>query len=81
MMTVMIFHEVDDVDHWVRSPKRDEFFGPLGMTHRTFVDPNKSNRVGLVVEVSDMEALQSRARFRECGRSHEVRRRAPRERL
>ena len=59
MMTVMIFHEVDDVDHWVRSPKRDEFFGPLGMTHRTFVDPNKTNRVGLLVEVRDMEALQS----------------------
>ena len=59
MITVMVFHEVDDVDHWVRSPKRDEFFGPLGMKHRTFVDPNKTNRVGLIVEVPDMESLQS----------------------
>ena len=58
-MTVLVFHEVDDVDHWLRSPKRDEFFGPLGMTHRTFIDPNNTNRVGLVVEVPSMEALQS----------------------
>ena len=42
MTTVMIFHEVDDVDHWLRSPKREEFFGPLGMTVRTFVDPDKT---------------------------------------
>jgi hypothetical protein len=23
MTTVMVFHEVDDVDHWLRSTKRD----------------------------------------------------------
>ena len=59
MITVMAFHEVDDVDHWVRSPKREEFFGPLGMTVRTFVDPDKTNRVGLIITVPDMETLQS----------------------
>ena len=59
MTTVLIFHEVDDVDHWVASPKRMEFFGPLGMTAQTFVDPNKTNKVGLIVEVPSMEALQS----------------------
>ena len=59
MATVMVFHEVDDVDHWLRSPKREEFFGPLGMTARTFVDPDKSNRVGLIVTVADLEALRS----------------------
>jgi len=58
MLTVLIFHEVDDVDHWVTSPKRDEFFGPMGMTHRTFIDPQGTNRVGLVVEVPSMEGLQ-----------------------
>ena len=58
MLTVLIFHEVDDVDHWVKSPKRDEFFGPMGMTHRTFIDPQGTNRVGLVVEVPSMEGLQ-----------------------
>ena len=63
MRTIMIFHEVDDVDHWLASPKREEFFGPLGMTARTFRDPGGSNRVGLLVEVPDIasweEALQS----------------------
>ena len=57
MRTLMIFHEVDDVDHWLESPKRQEFFGPLGMTVRTFVDPEKSNRVGLIAEVPSMEAF------------------------
>jgi hypothetical protein len=58
MPTLMIFHEVDDVDHWVKSPKREEFFGPLGMTARTFIDPEKTNRVGLIAEVPDMETFQ-----------------------
>ena len=58
MTTVMIFHEVDDVDHWLRSPKREEFFGPYGMTARPFVDPEKTNRVGLIATVPDLESLQ-----------------------
>ena len=58
MPTLMIFHEVDDVDHWVKSPKREEFFGPLGMTARTFIDPEKTNRVGLIAEIPDMDAFQ-----------------------
>jgi hypothetical protein len=57
MATVMIFHEVDDVDHWLQSPRREEFFGPLGMTARTFVDPGETNRVGLIAEVPDMDTL------------------------
>jgi hypothetical protein len=65
METLLVFHEVDDVDHWLASPKREEFFGPLGMTVRTFRDPAGSNRVGLIVEVPDIstweEALQSDA--------------------
>ena len=59
MTTVIAFHEVDDVDHWLRSPKRQEFFGPLGMTAKTFVDPDKSNRVGLIVTVSDLDSLRA----------------------
>ncbi len=51
-----MFHEVDDVDHWLASPKRDEFFGPLGMTARAFRDPEGSNRVGLIVEVPSIDA-------------------------
>jgi hypothetical protein len=59
MSTVLIFHEVDDVDHWLRSPKREQFFGPLGMTVRTFVDPDKTNRVGLIVTVPDLDTLRT----------------------
>lgn len=58
MATVMIFHEVDDVAHWVKSPKREEVFGPLGVTARTFVDPEKTNRVGLIADIPDMDAFQ-----------------------
>jgi len=60
-----VFHEVDDVDHWLASPKREELFGPLGMTVRTFRDPEGSNRVGLIVEVPSIavwrEALETEA--------------------
>ncbi len=58
MATLMVFHEVDDVDHWLASPKREELFGPMGMTARTFIDPEKTNRVGLIVEVPDMETFR-----------------------
>ena len=58
MATILAFHEVDDVEHWLRSPKRAEVFGPLGITVRLFTDPAKSNRVGLVVEVPDLDAFQ-----------------------
>ena len=58
MATILVFHEVDDVDHWLRSPKRQEIFGPMGVTGQLFTDPAKSNRVGLIVEVPDMEAFQ-----------------------
>ena len=58
MTTVIVFHEVDDVDHWLSSPRREEAFGHLGVTVRTFVDPEKTNRVGLIVEAPDIGALQ-----------------------
>lgn len=56
METLLVFHEVDDVDHWLASPKREELFGPLGMKARTFRDPQGSNRTGLIVEVPDIAA-------------------------
>ena len=63
MATLLVLHEVDDVDHWLASPKRAEFFGPRGITVRTFRDPDGSNRVGLIADVPDMtaweEALQT----------------------
>ena len=58
MPTLLAFHEVDDVDHWLSSPKREEVFGPKGITVRTFRDPDGSNRVGLLVEIPDMAAFE-----------------------
>jgi hypothetical protein len=58
MPTVLGYHDVKDTDHWLASPKREEFFGPLGVTNiRTFVDPQNPTRVGLVMDVPDMDAL------------------------
>ncbi len=58
MPTVMAHHDVKDKDHWLSSPKREEVFGPLGVSNiRTFVDPQNPNRVGLVMDVADMDAL------------------------
>lgn len=58
MATYLITHEVDDVEHWMNSPKREEVFGPLGITLRTFRDPDGSNRVGLIAEIPDLAAFQ-----------------------
>jgi len=58
MATIIAFHEVDNVDHWLHSPKRQEFFGPMGITGQLFTDPANSNRVGLIVNVPDLEAFQ-----------------------
>jgi len=58
MRTLLIVHEVDDVDLWLSSPRRREVLGPLGITARTFVDPDRLNVVGLVVETPSMELFQ-----------------------
>ena len=60
MPTVMAYHDVKDKDHWLASPKREEFFGALGVTNiRTFVDPDNPTRVGLVMDVPDMGAVMA----------------------
>jgi hypothetical protein len=59
MATLIGFHEVDDVDHWLASPKREEFFVARGITVRTFRDQAGSNRVGLIVEVPDIATFEA----------------------
>ena len=60
MPTVLAHHEVKDKDHWLASPKREEFFGPLGVTNiRTFVDPENPTRVGLLMDIPDMDAVMA----------------------
>ena len=58
MPAVIAHHDVKDTKHWLASPKREEFFGPLGVTNiRTFVDPQNPTRVALLMDVPDMDAL------------------------
>ena len=58
MPTVIGHHEVKDTKHWLASPKREEFFGPLGVTNiRTFVDPQNPTRVAVLMDVADMDVL------------------------
>jgi len=60
MPTVLAYHDVKDKDHWLASPKREEFFGPLGVTNiRTFVDPENPTRTGLMMDVPDMDAVMA----------------------
>jgi hypothetical protein len=60
MPTVVATHDVKDVDHWLSSPVRGEFFGPLGVSNvRTFVNPTDRNRVSLSMDVPDMDAMMT----------------------
>ncbi|NNU49270.1 hypothetical protein G9X68_19525 [Rhizobium sp. WYCCWR 11279] len=56
MPTIMICHDVKDTKHWLASPVRKQVLEPVGVTNiRTFTDPQTSNRVGLVMDVADMD--------------------------
>ncbi|HXW08100.1 MAG TPA: hypothetical protein VD833_22915 [Vicinamibacterales bacterium] len=61
MPTIVGYHDITKgQDHWLRSPKRKELFGPLGVTNiRTFVDPQNPKRVAVVMDVPDMDALNA----------------------
>ena len=59
MPTVIGHHDISKgKDHWLTSPKRKEFFGPLGVTNiRTFVNPEDPTKVAVLMDVPDMDAL------------------------
>lgn len=61
MPTIVAHHKITKgADHWVNSPKRDAFFGSLGITGiRTFVDPTDPTRVAVVMDVPDMDAMMA----------------------
>ena len=60
MATVIGYHDVKDQKHWLASPMRQKFFGPLGITGiRTFIDPTNPRRVAVMMEVPDMNKLQA----------------------
>ncbi|HYZ29441.1 MAG TPA: hypothetical protein VE570_10325 [Thermoleophilaceae bacterium] len=58
MPTIIVYHDVSDTDTWLASPKREEVMGPLGVSNiRTFVNPDARHKVGLVMDVPDLDAL------------------------
>ena len=60
MPTVIGHHNVQDTQRWLASPKREEFFGPLGVTNiRTFVDPQNPTQVAVLMDVPDMDAVMA----------------------
>lgn len=59
MPKLIATHEVDDVQHWLASPKRAEVFDAVATDIRTFVDPTVPGRVGLSMDVADMDAFQA----------------------
>ncbi len=60
MPTLIGYPEVKDTQHWLASPKREEVFGPLGVTNiRTFVDQENPTRVAVLMDVADMDAVMA----------------------
>ena len=59
MPTVIGHHDIaKDKDHWLSSPKREEIFGPLGVTNiRTFVNPQNPSQVAVLMDVPDLDAF------------------------
>ena len=68
MPTVIAYHDVEDTDHWLHSSRREEFFGPLGVSGiRTFVDPDNPTRVAVLMDVPDMDAAMAKLQTPEGG--------------
>lgn len=59
MTMVIAYHEIDDSEHWLASPKREELFGPMGISVRTFLDRENPNRAAVLADVPDMDAFQA----------------------
>ena len=59
MPKLVATHEVDDVAHWLASPKRQEVFASVATNIRTFVDPSNAKRVAVSMDVADMNAFEA----------------------
>jgi hypothetical protein len=64
MATVIISHEVKNGENWAEAwhkgkGSRHEMFAKIGVTARTFRDPNNLDSTGLILEVPDMAKLRT----------------------
>jgi hypothetical protein len=67
MPTVIAHHDITETDHWLASPKREELFGPLGVTNiRTFVNPEHPTKVAVLMDVPDLDAVMNAMQTQEA---------------
>jgi len=59
MPRIIAMHEVDNGEHWLSSPKREETFKGVMEDIVTFIDRAKPNRVGISATIVDMEAFNA----------------------
>ena len=59
MPKLIATHDVDDVAHWLASPKRAEVFAGIATKLQTYVLPGGGKKVAVSMEVADMDALDA----------------------
>jgi hypothetical protein len=59
MPKLVVTHEVDNVDHWLASPKRAEVFAGVAADITTYVHPSDPNRVAVSLNVADVDAFNA----------------------
>jgi hypothetical protein len=59
MPKLIATHDVDDVAHWIASPKRAEVFAGIATNLQTYVLPGGGKKVAVSMEVADMDALDA----------------------
>jgi glucan phosphorylase len=64
MTALFAIHEVEDGELWARAwlkkaGSRHEMFANIGVTARTFRDPQNPNLAGLILDVPDMAKFQA----------------------
>ena len=65
MPTLIVFHEVEDGQKWANAwqkgtgGSRHEMFAKIGITARTFRDPQNPDMTGLMMDVPDVEQWMS----------------------
>jgi len=59
MPKIVATHEVEDVAHWLASPKRAEVFDGVATDIRTHVHPTDKNRVAVTMDIADMDKFEA----------------------
>ncbi|MCA8979842.1 MAG: hypothetical protein KDC14_07430 [Planctomycetes bacterium] len=59
MPKLIATHEVEDVAHWLASPKRAEVFAGVAKNITTFVISGDAHRVAVSLDVADMAAFDA----------------------